>query len=256
MENALSFSMKTVVCFGASLTAGTVSFNYLDLLGTRPSLAGFRFVNHGVNGDLAWNGLQRLDRVVVERPDYVTILIGTNDVNATMSERNLIRYRAFNHLPSEPTMVWYEDNLRTIIGRLKKETSARLAILSLAVIGEDLEHEANHKIDFYNEAIRRVAKDEDIAYLPLHERMVAHLQEHEDDRAGLPPRLAYRDGLHNTGQALALHATGLSWDEVSRRNGLLVLTDGLHLNSVGGGMIADLIEAWLIGESGVPIEPL
>ena len=59
----------------------------------------FRFLNHGVNGDLAWNGLQRLDRVIAERPDFVTILIGTNDVNATLSERNLLRYHAFNHLP-------------------------------------------------------------------------------------------------------------------------------------------------------------
>lgn len=238
--------MKTVVCFGASLTAGTVSFDYLDLLGARPSLVEFRFINHGVNGDLAWNGLERLDRVIAERPDFVTILIGTNDVNATMSERNLLRYKAFNHLPTEPTLTWYECNLDTIVKRLKQETRARLALLSLAVIGEDLEHEANRKVVLYNDAIRRVARQESIAYLPLHERMVAYLREHEGDRAGLPPRLEYRDGLHNTGNALALHSTGLSWDEVSRRNGLLVTTDCLHLNSVGAGMIADLIEGWLM----------
>jgi len=244
--------VKTVVCFGASLTAGTVSFNYLDLLGARPSLAGFRFVNHGVNGDLAWNGLQRLDRVIAERPDFVTILIGTNDVNATMSERNRIRYKAFNHLPTEPGLTWYECNLGTIVQRLKKETHAQLALLSLAVIGEDLEHEANQKIALYNEAVRRIAQTEKTAYLPLHERMVAYLRAHEAERAGLPPRLEYRDGLHNTGNALALHATGLSWDEVSRRNGLLLTTDCLHLNSHSAGMIADLIEAWLIEEGKPP----
>jgi lysophospholipase L1-like esterase len=238
--------VKAVVCFGASLTAGTVSFNYLDLLGARSSLAGFRFINHGVNGDLAWNGLQRLDEVVRERPDFVTLLIGTNDVNATMSERNAARYEAFNHLPAEPTLAWYESNLRTIVQRLKRETGARLALLSLAVIGEDFGHEANRKVDLYNEVIRRVAREENVDYLPLHERMVAYLHEHAGDRAGLPPRLEYRDGLHNTGNALALHAAGLSWDEVSRRNGLLVTTDGLHLNGVGAGMIADLIEAWLL----------
>jgi lysophospholipase L1-like esterase len=238
--------VKTVVCFGASLTAGTVSFNYLDLLGARTSLAEFRFINHGVNGDLAWNGLERLDRVIAEWPDFVTILIGTNDVNATLSERNLARYMAFNHLPSEPTLTWYECNLAMIVKRLKQETRARLALLSLAVIGEDLEHEANRKVNLYNDAIHRVAREENIACLPLHERMVAYLREHEGDRAQLPPRLEYRDGLHNTGNAFALHASGLSWDEVSRRNGLLVTTDCLHLNSVGAGMIADLIEAWLI----------
>ncbi len=243
--------MKTVVCFGASLTAGTVSFNYLDLLGARPALAEFQFVNHGVNADLAWNGLERLDRVIADRPDAVTILIGTNDVNATMSERNLARYNAFNHLPTEPTLTWYECNLQTIVRRLKHETPARIALLSLAVIGEDLEHVANRKVLLYNEAIRRVAGAEKTAYLPLHERMVAYLRDHEADRAQLPPRLEYRDGLHNTGNALALHNSGLSWDEVSHRNGLLLTTDCLHLNSIGAGMIADLIEGWLT--AGMPL---
>jgi lysophospholipase L1-like esterase len=244
--------MKTVVCFGASLTAGTVSFNYLDLLGAKPSLAGFRFLNHGVNGDLAWNALQRLDRVIAERPDFITILIGTNDVNATMSRRNWLRYKALKHLPAEPTLAWYESNLGTILKRLKQETGARLALLSLAVIGEDLEHEANRKIELYNGAVRRIAREQDASYLPLHERMTAYLRQHEGERARLPPRLDYRDGLRNTGNALALHTAGLSWDEVSRRNGLLVTTDCLHLNSVGAGMIAGLIEAWLLREGRPP----
>jgi lysophospholipase L1-like esterase len=238
--------MKTVACFGASLTAGTVSFDYLQLLGARPSLADFEFINHGVNGDLAWNGLQRLAKVIGDDPDFVTIMIGTNDVNATMSDRNWLRYKSFNHLPTRPTLEWYEENLRRIISRLKVETTAKLAVLSLAPIGEDLRHEANKKVQQYNKAVRRVAHDEEIDYLPLCEEMIAYLLAHEADRAALPPMLAYRDGLHNTANALGLHSTGLTWDEVSQRNGLLLLTDTLHLNGTGAGIVADLIEAWLL----------
>jgi lysophospholipase L1-like esterase len=238
--------MKTVVCFGASLTAGTVSCDYLALLRERPELAGFCFINHGVNGDLAWNGLQRLDPVIAERPDYVSILIGTNDVNATLSERNRLRYLEFNQLPvTHPDLSWYEENLRAIVTRLKSETTARLALMTLAVIGEDLAHEANRRVELYNGAIERIARDEDVPLLPLHARAVSYLQKHEADRAGLPPMLAYRDGLHNVGHAVALHAQGLSWDEVSARNGLLLTTDCLHLNRRGAGLIADLIAAWL-----------
>jgi lysophospholipase L1-like esterase len=236
----------TVVCFGASLTAGTVSSDYVEMLRQRPALAGFRFANHGVNSDLAWNGLQRLGKVIAERPDFVTILIGTNDVNAHLSERNRLRYLEFNHLPTEPTLEWYEENLRAIVGRLRRETSARIAFLSLAMIGEDLEHEANRRLAPYNETIRKVARDEKTAYLPLHEKFVAYLREHEADRAALPPRLAYRDGLHNIGNAIALHAGGLTWNEVSQRNGLLLTTDCLHLNDTAGAIVADLIEAWLL----------
>jgi lysophospholipase L1-like esterase len=243
--------MPTVVCFGASLTAGTVSCDYLPFLRARPELAGIRFVNHGVNGDLAWNGLQRLDEVIADRPDFVSILIGTNDVNATLSERNRLRYHEFNRLPvTHPDLAWYEQNLREIVRRLKSETPARLALMTLAIIGEDLEHEANRRIVLYNEAIARVAREENVPCLPLHARMVDYLRTHEADRAGLPPRLEYRDGLHNVAHALALHAQGLSWDEVSRRNGLLLTTDGLHLNSLGARMIADLIATWLGEETG------
>ena len=238
--------MRTVCCFGASLTSGTVSFNYLELLGARPALADFEFINHGVNGDLAWNGLQRLKDIVVEDPDFVTIMIGTNDVNATMSERNWLRYKSFNHLPTRPTLEWYEQNLKEIVVRLKKETAAKLALVSLAPIGEDLAHEANKKVEQYNKVVRRIAHDEDVDYLPLHEEMIAYLFAHEEDRAKLGPMLEYRDGLHNTANALGLHSTGLTWDEVSRRNGLLLLTDTLHLNSKGANIVADLIEGWLL----------
>ena len=241
--------MKTVACLGASLTAGTVSANYLHLLEKRPALAGFRFVNHGVNGDLAWNGLQRLHRVVGEQPDFVTILIGTNDVNATLSERNLIRYNTFNHLPIVPTIAWYEENVREIIRRLKAGTSARMALISLAPISEDPQFEGYQKIIHYNDVTRRIAAGENLPYLDLHARMAAYLHDHEPDRAQLPPPLPYRDGLINIGNATALHATGLTWNEVSRRNGLLLLTDCIHLNETAAALIADLIEGWLTGEN-------
>ena len=81
--------------------------------------------------------------------------------------------------------------------------------------------------------------------MPLHERLIAYLEAHATDRAELPAPLSYRDGLINVGNALALHATGLSWNEVSRRNGLLLTTDCIHLNDTGGAIIADLISAWL-----------
>ena len=80
----------------------------------------------------------------------------------------------------------------------------------------------------------------------MHDKFIDYLREHEADRAHLPPMLEYRDGLHNTGNALGLHSTGLSWDEVSQRNGLLLFTDTLHLNSIGASLVADLIEEWLL----------
>jgi lysophospholipase L1-like esterase len=240
----VSASSKTVACLGASLTSGTVSASYIELLEAR--LPTWRLTNHGVNGDLAWNALQRLDQLIAEQPEYVTILLGTNDVNATLSERNRFHYLEYQRLPIErPSLAWYESNMEEIVRRLQNETRARIALLSLAPIGEDFSHEANRRMAEYNEVIRRLAERHALAYLPLNEKMWAWLEAHADERAELPPPLAYKDGLTNVGNAIALHASGLSWDEISRRNGLLLMTDCLHLNSRGAGLVADLIAGWL-----------
>lgn len=243
----MSSSVRTVCCLGASLTAGSVSADYVKMLEQRPALRGFRFINHGVNGHLAWNALQRIDQVIADKPDAVAILLGTNDVNATLSERNRVHYQKFYQMPVEhPDMAWFEENLREIVRRLQSETKARLALISLALIGENLEHEANEKIARYNESIRQLAAEAKIDYLPFHEQMLAYLKEHESERASLPPRLEYRDGLVNITNATALHNQGVSWNEISRRNGLQLLTDGLHLNDTAAAMIADLVEGWLL----------
>ena len=69
-----------VVCLGDSNTQGQFSANYVKRLQDR--WPGTRFINAGVNGQLAYNITQRLDEVVAQQPDVVTLLVGTNDVNA------------------------------------------------------------------------------------------------------------------------------------------------------------------------------
>jgi hypothetical protein len=40
---------------------------------------------------------------------------------------------------------------------------------------------------------------------------------------------------------------GASFDDISRKNGFLLETDYLHLNSAGAGIVADLIEGFVSG---------
>src|SRR5262245_41482522 len=84
---------KVVACVGASIVHGRVSYNFVDALERRLEAGGFQLVNAGVNGDLAYNARQRLDEVIACQPDFVIVLVGTNDVLATMSPRHERRYR-------------------------------------------------------------------------------------------------------------------------------------------------------------------
>ena len=122
------------VCAGDSLTRGSVSANYVDLLASR--LPAWDFVNAGVNSELAFNLAARLEQIVALEPDAVTILIGTNDVNATFGLRSALGYYAIQRFPERPNPLFFRENLTLIVRRLKRETKARIALFSIPPIAK------------------------------------------------------------------------------------------------------------------------
>jgi lysophospholipase L1-like esterase len=228
-----------VVCAGDSITHGVMSASYGDLLRDHRGGDGYEFVNAGINGNLAWNVLQRLDGVIACRPDAVTLLVGTNDVLATLGPPWESTYRRQQHIPVTPTLAWYRENVREIIHRLGAETGARLAILDLPPLGEDVHSEINGLVREYNEALREVAAEAGVEVLPLHDRLVALLPDNHT-----PPPFEGRRNL--MGSALARRLVlRRSWDEVSEAHGLALLTDHVHLNNRSAAVVPELIAGWL-----------
>jgi hypothetical protein len=43
-----------------------------------------------------------------------------------------------------------------------------------------------------------------------------------------------------------IHYFGRSWNKISKRRGLRLLIDNVHLNSTGAEMVANLIEEFLV----------
>ncbi len=99
-------------------------------------------VNAGINSNLAWNVRQRLNDIIRCNQDIVTVMVGTNDANAMLHESNARRLIKKMSLPRHPDHDWFHDNLAKIIMRLKNETHAKIALLSLLPIGEDLDSPA------------------------------------------------------------------------------------------------------------------
>jgi lysophospholipase L1-like esterase len=228
-----------VVCAGASVTQGNMGVGYVDLLEARLGHL-FQFANAGRNGDLAFNLAERLDAVVALQPDAVVLQIGTNDVNASLAPEVAERYRRIKKLPSRPDRDFYRDNLLRILRRLGTETSARVAILSLPPIGEDLESTSNRQVRSYNEVLRAAVAAEGIGYLPVYERMAEALVAQPSPRAAPPANRLI-------GQALVQrYLLGRSFDRIAASNGYQFLTDGIHLNSRGAAVVADQIEDWLV----------
>jgi lysophospholipase L1-like esterase len=235
-----------VACLGSSSTAGKgQAFNWIAELQQRLSRTDYVIVNFGVGGDLAYNALQRLPAVVACQPQKIIIFVGGNDALALVSRKARRFFRVFKRLPCEPTPEWFRNNLHAIVRRSKAETSAEIALCSLPPIGENpassnhFQSELNRRIEEFSAIIREIASEEEVGYIPLYEAILAQITK----APGRPFTefrfvLFYRDAF----RTLVLRK---SPDEVARLNGWRFHTDGVHLNSRSGLIVADLVQTFI-----------
>lgn len=234
---------QIVVCAGDSITHGMVSANYVDLLRARFAPQGYAFINAGINGNLAYNVLHRLNEIIACQPTVVTLLVGTNDVNATLTPALTKMYINQQKLPQPATPDWYRQNVETLIDRLQAEAQARIAILSLPPLGEDLDSVANQRVREYSATLREIAAAKQVAYLPLNERLTELLP------ANLTPP-PYTASLNLAGvAAFKRFILRRSWDSIATEHRLTLLTDHIHLNDRAAAVLADLIGEFLTSQN-------
>jgi lysophospholipase L1-like esterase len=235
-----------VACLGSSTTHGKgQAYDWISDLRARPINAGLRFMNFGAGGDLAYNTLLRLPRVIEARPDKAVILVGGDDVLASTFPK-MRRFVAISkRLPRGPAPDWYEDCLRQIVRQLKSQTPASIALCSLGPIGEapqstdPVQEKLNRLIAEYSAIVGRVAQQEAVAYVPFYERM----QEQIVARPG--PAFTefrfwpmYRD-------AFRTFVLRKDLDALGAESGWYFHTDGIHLNHRGGKILVDLVQDFL-----------
>jgi lysophospholipase L1-like esterase len=237
------FSGSVLVCVGDSITHGRISSNYVDMLSDDLKKKDFYVVNAGVNGELAYNVLMRLDSVITCDPDYVTVLIGTNDAHGALTaEQGEVVFKEMK-LPQMPTDQWYRENLTQIVRKLKVSTHAKIALLSIPPIGENPADTAFLQSEHYNTIMRDVAEQEQVSYLGLFEAMAAYLRDHPHAAPPYTQGDFERAMYTGIGRCFLL---GASFSDVSRKNGFLLETDYLHLNETGARMVAGLIEGFVL----------
>lgn len=217
-----------VVAAGASMTQATLGADWVGSLRDRPEFGAYEFVNAGSNGNTTADLLERVDSDIVAcAPDRVLLLIGTNDVR--------------NEIPLHE----FRDNLRGVLDRIHATTTARIAVMSLPPLGEDLATGINHRLEEYNDTLETVATDSGADYLALHERFAEHLSRAGGDRAAydFSFALAYRSAAQH-------YLFGRSWDQVARSHGLELLVDHIHLGDRGGAIVTDMAARWLVTPGG------
>ena len=239
--------IETVACVGSSTTASKGTYRWIAELESRPRNSRFRFVNLGVGGDLSFNIVRRLRRVIGTQPDRVIILIGTNDILASVFPNFRRIIRVWKGLPQEPTARRFEENLELITRRLRQETNARIGLSSLAPVGEDphskdaVQSRLNDLCAVYNGVIRDVSSREGTDYIEFYESFQDQLERSNTakpfTRFSFPS--FYRDYLV---REMILRR---SFDEISRINGWEFHIDGIHLNTRGGRILTEAVQQFL-----------
>jgi lysophospholipase L1-like esterase len=239
--------IETVACVGSSTTASKGTYRWIAELEGRPHNSRFRFVNLGVGGDLSFHIVRRLPRVIATQPDRVIILIGTNDILASVFPNFRRIVRVWKGLPHEPTAQRFRETLSLITRRLRQDTNARIALSSLAPVGEDphstdvVQSRLNSLCAAYNDVIREVSSREATDYIPFYESFQDELVR---SKAAKPfTRFSfpsfYRDYLF---RGMILRR---SFDEISRSNGWEFHIDGIHLNTKGGRILTEVVQQFL-----------
>lgn len=232
---------KLVAVIGGDVVHGNISYNFVEDAAKRKGCHDYQFINDGVNGSTSFDVLKRLDQVIACSPDFAIILVGLNDASAKIAPELAKRKNRMHEQSEKPSLLVYERNLMQIVNRLKTETSANIALLSLPVAGENLFSKANKEIDQYNEVIKKVAEINNVSYLPFNEKLKAYLKGKGHTRGR-----SLKNSVKLYEKAIIQHFVyGYSLDRIGHLNGFLLLTDGMHLNSTAGMMAAHQIELFL-----------
>ena len=233
---------KTLVCFGDSNTHGNVSYNWVDQLRTR--FGNLNVFNAGINADLTFTLLNRIDEVIQCQPDFITILIGTNDANAFLSEKNLIRYISKGKvLPEEKiNQESFRINYEIIITELKTKTKAQIALISLPLLGEDTSFRGNDITQIYSEEIKTLSTIHNIDFLDFREEQIALIPKNNSNKnwsfSKSRVMLLFSVLLHYTLQ--------MSWDFISKLFYNTTSPDNIHLNETSGGRLLNLVYDWVL----------
>ena len=156
---------------GDSITDGCRDYRNYHLMGNSypkyasaliakefPDVA-FEFINQGIASNRTDNLFDRLyTDAIAFQPDVISILIGINDVWARYSSRVI-----------ETTDAQIEANYRAILERLKRQTNAKIVMLSPYLLDSEDKEYWRHELDRIQPMIRALADEFADVFVPLHE---------------------------------------------------------------------------------------
>ena len=200
------------------------------------------YINAGINADLTWNLNQRINDIIKHNPDYITILIGTNDAIGSQPVKSIQDYYIqTKNLPQAPSIEWFEEQIEIFVKKIKKNTTAKIAITTLPWLGEQEDASIMSIVNNYNVIIKRIALKYDISILDLYSKF----KEQINDNDSVPYTTSELRRLRGLRAVILYYVFGWSWNRIGKKYKLQLLCDHIHLNERGGSLMENMVKKFL-----------
>ena len=229
-----------VVCCGDSITHGHIGYDWVSSL--RNIDKSKVYINAGINADLTWNLNQRIDDIIKHHPDYVTILIGTNDAIGSENIKHIQDYYVSTKgLPRLPHIDWYASELEKFIIDIQSKTNAKIAISTLSWLGEQSEAEIIKVVRSHNNIIRDLSAKYNLKLIDLFKEFDQII----DTNNSIPYTTTEWRRLRGLRAVILHYVFGWSWNRIGRKYKLKLLCDHIHLNEKAGVMLEELMKDFI-----------
>ena len=236
-----------VVCCGDSITHGHIGYDWVSSL--RNIDKSKVYINAGINADLTWNLNQRIDDIIKHHPDYVTILIGTNDAIGSENIKHIQDYYVSTKgLPRLPHIDWYASELEKFIIDIQSKTNAKIAISTLSWLGEQSEAEIIKVVRSHNNIIRDLSAKYNLKLIDLFKEFDQII----DTNNSIPYTTTEWRRLRGLRAVILHYVFGWSWNRIGRKYKLKLLCDHIHLNEKAGVMLEELMKDFIDREKSTP----
>ena len=238
--NLINNDKPVVVCCGDSITHGHIGYDWVSSLRDKDDSK--IYINAGINADLTWNLNQRLDDIIKHNPDYITILIGTNDAIGSQPVK-LIQdyYIQTKNLPQVPSIEWFEEQIEIFVKEVKENTSAKIAITTLPWLGEQKDASVINVIKNHNKIIKRIAVQYDLFILDLFSKFKEQIASNDS----IPYTTSELRRLRGLRAVILYYIFGWTWTKIGKKYKLKLLCDHIHLNEKGGDLMEQLAKEFL-----------
>ena len=213
-----------IALIGDSLTEGRPGVPFVNVLeGIFPNIS---FVNLGKPGESVKSLYNRLLTTKLEGDWELSFLwIGVNDVYS-----KLLRVQA---QPVAKNLNEFKEYYEKVL-ELVTQSSKKVVAVTPAIVGENTSNTPNNEIKEINKLIHSIAlKHPNVSYLDIHSVFLNHLSKvNSSDYMNIKVMRVMMDVL--------FYKKASKVDKISKERGLHLTMDGIHLNSMGAQMVAEM----------------